>query len=67
METLFSKYEYCYGLEDHHKNPNHMRSIKHDFLTHFSIKRFYTRLDVVEIIFYNQTHTHANGVLVLQP
>jgi hypothetical protein len=31
------------------------------FLTHFSIKRFYTWPNVVEIIFYHQTHTQANG------
>ncbi len=30
----------------------------------FSIKRFYTRLDVVEITFYHQTHTRANGDLI---
>jgi hypothetical protein len=27
----------------------------------FSIKRFYTWPDVVEITFYNQIHTQANG------
>jgi len=30
------------GLEDHHKDPNHMRSIKCDCLAHFSTKRLYT-------------------------
>jgi hypothetical protein len=45
------------GLEDHHKNPNHMRSIKRNFLAHFSIKRLSTRPNVVEITFYHQTHT----------
>jgi hypothetical protein len=42
---------------DHCKDPNHMRSIKHNCLAHFSIKRLYTRPNVVEITFYHQTHT----------
>ncbi len=51
------------GLEDHRKDPNHMRSIKCDCLAHFSIKRFYTWPNVVEIIFYHLIHTRANGDL----
>jgi len=39
MEIMFCKYECGYGLEDHHEDPNHMRSIKHGCLAHFSIKR----------------------------
>ncbi len=64
METMFGKYECSYGLEDQHKDPNHMRSIKHNCLAHFSIKRLYTRPDVVEITFYHWIHIQANGDLV---
>ncbi len=60
---MFCKYECGYGPEDHYENPNHMRSIKHGYLAHFSIRRFYTWPDVVEIIFYRQIHTQANGDL----
>jgi hypothetical protein len=38
-----------------------MRSIKHGCVAHFSIKSFYTLLDVVEITFYRWTHIQANG------
>jgi hypothetical protein len=48
---MFCKYECGYGSEDCCKNPNHMRPIKHGCLAHFSIKRLYTWLDVVEITF----------------
>jgi hypothetical protein len=34
---MFCKYECGYGPENHHKNPNHMRSIKYGCLAHFSI------------------------------
>jgi hypothetical protein len=61
VETLFYKYECGYGLEDQCENPNHMRLINHSCLAHFSIKRLFTPLDVVEIIFYHQTHYQANG------
>ncbi len=61
MEILFYRYERGYGLEDHHEDPNHMKLIKHSCLAHFSIKRLYTRPNVVEIIFYDRTHTWANG------
>jgi len=61
MKTMFCKYERGYGSEDHYENPNHTRFIKHGCLAHFSIKRFYTRPNVVEIIFYHQTHTQSNG------
>jgi hypothetical protein len=60
METLFCRYECGYGSEDHRKDPNHMRSIKCSCLAHFSIKTLYTRLDVVETIFYHWTHIRAN-------
>ncbi len=60
---MFCRYECGYGLEEHCKDPNHMRSIKCSYLAHFSIKRFYTWLDVVEITFYHWIHTHANGDL----
>jgi len=53
MEILFCRYEFGYGLKDHPKDLNHMRLIKHGYLAHFSIERFYTWLDVVEIIFYH--------------
>jgi hypothetical protein len=61
METMFCMYKCGYGPKDHHKDPNHMRSIKHGCLAHFSIKRLYTWPNVVEIIFYHQIHTQANG------
>jgi hypothetical protein len=60
---MFCRYECDYGQEDHYEDPNHMRSIKRSCLPHFSIKRFYTWPDMVEIIFYHWTHTHANGDL----
>jgi hypothetical protein len=47
--------------ENHHKNPNHIILIKCNYLAHFSIKRLYTWLDVVEIIFYHQIHIRVNG------
>jgi hypothetical protein len=58
---MFCKYKCGYGLGDHCENPNHMRLIKCDCLAHFSIKRLYKRLDVVEIIFYHRIHIWANG------
>jgi hypothetical protein len=58
---MFCKYEYGYGPKDHHKDPNHMKLIKCGYLVHFSIKRLYTQLDAVEIIFYYWIHTWANG------
>jgi hypothetical protein len=58
---MFCRYECGYGMEDHYEDPNHMRSIKHNCLAHFSIKRFYTWPYVVEIIFYHRTHIQANG------
>jgi hypothetical protein len=58
---MFCRYECGYGSKDHRKEPNHMRSIKCGCLAHFSIKRFYTRPNVVEITFYHQTHVQANG------
>jgi hypothetical protein len=61
MKTLFYSYECGYGLEDHNEDPNHMRLIKRGCLAHFSIKRLYTRQDVVEIIFYHRTHNLVNG------
>jgi hypothetical protein len=64
VKTLLCRYECGYRPEDHHEDPNHMRSIKCGFLAHFSIKRFYTWEDVVEVIFYHWTHNHANGNLV---
>jgi hypothetical protein len=38
-------------------------SIKHDCLVHFSIKRLYTWLDIVEITFYHRIFIQANGDL----
>ncbi len=61
MEILFYRYECGYGLENHYEDPNHMRSIKQGCLAHFSIKRFYTQSDVVEITFNHQIHIQANG------
>jgi hypothetical protein len=58
---MFHRYECGYGPKDHCKDTNHMRSIKRNFLAHFSIKRLYTRPNVVEITFYYWTHTRANG------
>jgi hypothetical protein len=58
---MFCRYQCGYGLEDHHEDPNHMKSIKHGCLAHFSIKRLYTQRNVVENIFYLLTHTRANG------
>jgi hypothetical protein len=57
---FFCRYECGYGLEDHCKDPNHMRSIKHSCLAHFSIKRFLHNPNVVEIDFYHQIHTQTN-------
>ncbi len=51
------------GLMDHCKDPNHMRSINRNCLAHFSIKRLYTRPNVVEITFYHHTHIRTNGNL----
>jgi hypothetical protein len=53
INFLFCRYECGYGLKDHPKDLNHMRSIKCGYLAHFSIKRFYTWPDVVEITFYH--------------
>jgi hypothetical protein len=61
VETMYCRYKCGYGPKDHHENPNHMRSIKCGCLAHFSIKKFYTQPNVVEIIFYHQTHIQANG------
>jgi len=61
MGTSLCRYKCGYGLENHHEDPNHMRLIKRSCLPHFSIKKFHTWENVVEIIFYHQTHTHANG------
>ncbi len=61
METLFYRYECGYGPEDHHEDLDHMKPIKCGCLAHFSIKRVYTWLDVVEITFYHQIHIRANG------
>jgi hypothetical protein len=55
MKIMFCRYECGYELEDH------MKSIKHGCLAHFSIKRIYTWANVVEITFYHWTHTWANG------
>jgi hypothetical protein len=60
---MFCRYECGSRLEDHHEDPNHMRLIKCGCLAHFSIKRFYTWLNVVEITFYHQIHMQANGDL----
>jgi hypothetical protein len=38
-----------------------MRSIKCNCLAHFSIKKLYTHLDVVEITFYHWIRIRANG------
>jgi hypothetical protein len=38
----FCKYQCGYGLKDHLGNRNHMKSIKHGHLAHFSIKRITT-------------------------
>jgi hypothetical protein len=61
MKIMFCKYECGYGPGDHQKDPDHIRSIKLGCLTHFSIKRFYTWPNVVEIIFYHQIHTQVDG------
>jgi hypothetical protein len=55
LEIMFCRYECGYGSEDHHEDLNHMRSIKHGCLAHFSIERLYTQPDVVEITFYHWT------------
>jgi hypothetical protein len=60
---MFCKYECGYGPKDQCEDPNHMKSIKRSCLAHFSIKRLYTQLDVVEIIFYHWIQTRANGDL----
>jgi len=61
VETLFYRYEFVYGLEDHREDSNHMQSIKCGCLARFSIKRLYTWPNVVEITFYHYTHIQANG------
>jgi hypothetical protein len=48
---MFYRYECGYGPENHHEDSKHIKSIKCDCLAHVFIKRFYTRPDVVEIIF----------------
>jgi hypothetical protein len=60
MEIMFCRYECGYGPKDHCENLNHMRLIKHDCLAHFSIKRFYTQPNVVEITSYHRTHIQTN-------
>ncbi len=60
---MFCKYECGYGMEDRHKDPNHMKSIKRVVWPNFPIKRLYTWPDVVEITFYHWTHTQTNGNL----
>jgi hypothetical protein len=60
VETMFCRYECGHGPEDHCEDPNHMKSIKHDHLAHFSIKRFYTRPNVLKITFYHRTHIWTN-------
>jgi hypothetical protein len=62
MDFFFCRYECGCGLEDHCKDPNHMRSIKHSCLAHFSIKRFLHNPNVVEIDFYHQIHTQTNEI-----
>ncbi len=58
---MFYRYGCGYGLKDHCEDPNHMKLIKHGCLAHFSIKKFYTWSNVVEITFYHRIHTRANG------
>jgi len=42
MAFFFCRYPCGYGLKDHLGNRNHMRSIEHGHLAHFSIKRITT-------------------------
>jgi hypothetical protein len=39
MKIMFCKYEHGYGPKDRHKDPNHMRSIKHGCLAQFSYQK----------------------------
>jgi hypothetical protein len=58
---MFCRYDCAYGLDDHHNDPNHARSIKRGCLAAFSIKRLYTQPNVVDLCFYHRTHTRMTG------
>jgi hypothetical protein len=55
-------YQCGYGVHDHHDDPIHIQYIKQGCLASFSIKKLYTRPNVVEIFFYHKFHTQANGL-----
>ncbi len=58
--TFVSQHQ-CYGLDDYHDDPIHTWSMKQGCLVSFSIKRLYTRPNVVEIFVYHKSHTRVNG------
>jgi hypothetical protein len=61
LKFFWSRYQCGYGPEDYRKNSTHIRSIKQGCLTSLSIKRLYTRPDVVEITIYHKAHTRIDG------
>jgi len=63
IDGTFCKYACEYGLNDNREYPNCSWSIKQGCLIQFSIRWFYTWLEVMEIIFYHRPHTWINGVL----
>jgi len=52
---MFCRYDYAYGPNDHHNDPNRARSIKQGCLATFSIKWLYTWPNVMELCFYHWT------------
>jgi hypothetical protein len=60
MGFMFCRYQCGYGPKDHHEHPNDMRSIKHGCLAHFSMRKFDTWSNVVEITFYHWVWTQPN-------
>jgi hypothetical protein len=61
LKVSWSKYQYRHGPKEYQENSTHTRSIKRECLTSFSIKRLYTRLDVVEITIYHKAHIQTDG------
>jgi hypothetical protein len=61
LNFFWLRYQCKYAPNDYHGDPNHSHSIKWGYLALFCIKRLFTLLDVVEIMFYYKYHTKIDG------
>ncbi len=63
--SMFCRYDYAYGPNDHHNNPNHehARLIKQRCLVAFSFKQLYTHNLMWWSYVHSQIHTQTNGEL----